>query len=158
MDDLVIEDDMYDEEEEEKPYEPFYRVRKGGPKEKRLLRVALMNEYDSKPLYFIRITDKGMTQDDSAENFISEEATIDYFSQFGEIGTRYRPTDKETNKPRSFQILGYYDPSLPKTVQDAAKDGISIDGHQIEVSAVQRWFVDLYPASNLSYLDALMDG
>jgi hypothetical protein len=42
--------------EEEAQRDPFYKVRKGGPKEKRLRRVELMGEHSPKPIYYIKVT------------------------------------------------------------------------------------------------------
>jgi hypothetical protein len=35
-------------------YDPFFNVRKGGPKEKRIRRVELMGEHKPKPIYYIK--------------------------------------------------------------------------------------------------------
>ena len=37
------------------PYDPFFNVRKGGPKEKRIRRVELMGEHKPKPIYYIKV-------------------------------------------------------------------------------------------------------
>lgn len=36
-------------------YDPFFNVRKGGPKEKRIRRVELMGEHKPKPIYYVKV-------------------------------------------------------------------------------------------------------
>lgn len=38
--------------------DPFYNVRKGGPKERRIRRVELMGEHKPKELFYVKVTQK----------------------------------------------------------------------------------------------------
>lgn len=60
--------------EEEEPYDPFYNVRKGGPKEKRIRRVELMGEHSPKPIYYIKVT---QSLDDE---YLSDDVLYELFS------------------------------------------------------------------------------
>jgi hypothetical protein len=48
-------------------YDPFFNVRRGGPKEKRIRRVELMGEHKPKPIYYIKavqsLNDELLTDD-----------------------------------------------------------------------------------------------
>lgn len=57
----------------EVPFDPFYNVRVGGPKEKRIRRVELMGEHKPRQQYFIKVTqnpdDKFLSDERLAEEF-----------------------------------------------------------------------------------------
>lgn len=55
------------------PYDPFFNVRKGGPKEKRIRRVELMGEHKPKPIYYVKVI---QSLDD---DLLDEEALRYYF-------------------------------------------------------------------------------
>lgn len=53
-------------------YDPFFNVRKGGPKEKRIRRVELMGEHKPKPIYYIKAVqslDDDLLSDDTLKNY-----------------------------------------------------------------------------------------
>ena len=72
--------------EEEPTYDPFYHVRKGGPKEKRLRRVELMGEHSPKPIYYIKVTqsldDEYLSDDVLYEHFSNRLSTIFFINYF----------------------------------------------------------------------------
>lgn len=53
-------------------YDPFFNVRKGGPKEKRIRRVELMGEHKPKPIYYVKVIQ-------SLEDDLLDEETLKYF-------------------------------------------------------------------------------
>lgn len=57
---------------DESKYDPFFNVRKGGPKEKRIRRVELMGEHKPKPIYYVKITIKE-ANDNLSLDLIKEE-------------------------------------------------------------------------------------
>ena len=56
-------------------YDPFFNVRKGGPKEKRIRRVELMGEHKPKPVYYIKVSQN------KGEEYLTEQNLRDEFSQ-----------------------------------------------------------------------------
>ena len=54
-------------------YDPFFNVRRGGPKEKRIRRVELMGEHKPKPIYYIKVI---QSLDD---DFLSDETLRNFF-------------------------------------------------------------------------------
>lgn len=56
----------------EHPYDPFFNVRRGGPKEKRIRRVELMGEHKPKPIYYVKVTqslDADLLKEDDLLNY-----------------------------------------------------------------------------------------
>jgi len=60
---------------DEPVFDPFFHVRKGGPKEKRIRRVELMGEHSPKPIYYIKVSQS--IEDD----LIDDEIFHEYFSE-----------------------------------------------------------------------------
>jgi hypothetical protein len=136
------------EKEKEAPYDPFFNVRKGGPKEKRLFHVALMGEFNTiPPVYWIRVN-----QTEGAE-YISNEILKEEFCSYGEITQCYRPENPDNGEPRPFALVGFSHPD-PRD-QALAEKKSSIDGNAITIQLAKDWFVDLYPKPGESLLDRL---
>lgn len=52
--------------------DPFFNVRKGGPKEKRLKRIELMGEHQPKPIYYVKAVqglDDELLSDSTLRNY-----------------------------------------------------------------------------------------
>jgi hypothetical protein len=142
------------EEAETKEYEPFYNVRKGGPKEARLFRVALMGEFNSiKPVYWIKVEQK------EGDDLISDDLMRETFQAYGKILKCHRPENKDTGEPRSFTLVGFEEPDKPAAVMLdwGAKDGeeITINELPVVVSEAKQWFAELYPPPGLSFMESL---
>lgn len=60
-------------------YDPFFNVRKGGPKEKRIRRVELMGEHKPKPIYYVKVTEPQPVGLDA--DFISDEVLREVFGR-----------------------------------------------------------------------------
>ncbi len=56
-------------------YDPFYNVRKGGPKEKRIRRVELMGEHKPKQVYYLKVSQA------KCEELVSDELLKEEFAQ-----------------------------------------------------------------------------
>ena len=60
-------------------YDPFYNVRKGGPKEKRIRRVELMGEHKPRPVYYVKVSQTPPNGLD--EDFISDDVLREVFGR-----------------------------------------------------------------------------
>lgn len=135
-------------------YDPFHNVRKGGPKEARLFRVALMGEFNTiKPVFWIKVEQK------EGEELISDETMLKSFESYGKILKCYRPENKDTAEPRQFSLVGFADDGVPDLVMEewgpARGEERLIDGCAVTVSHAKQWFAELYPPPGTSFMDTL---
>jgi hypothetical protein len=136
-------------------YQPFYNVREGGPKEKRLFRVALMGEYNKiKPTFWIKIEQK---EGVPVEDLLDASVLLETFETYGPILKTYRPLNKDTEVPRLFAFVGFAEEHVPAEVlKEWGGDDKTINGAPVTVSLCQKWFVDLHPSPDSSFLDSLV--
>lgn len=62
----------------------------------------------------------------------------------GDVGDGYIPTNEETLQPWDFQLIGFYKRLHAQDAQ-AKLNGTKFAGVALEVTALQPWFVELYP-------------
>jgi len=135
-------------------YDPFHNVRKGGPKEARLFRVALMGEFNTiKPVFWIKVEQK------ADEELISDEMMRRNFEPYGKILKCHRPENKDTGEPRLFSLVGFAESETPDEVMESwgpvEGEERLIDGRTVTVSHAKQWFAELYPPPGLSFMDTL---
>lgn len=108
--------------------------RKGGPKEARLHRVALLGSTkETEHLYPVKIENIPKTA--STQSLLSE------FSDFGDIGDVYIPTNLKDRKPaKDFAIIRFTDKKVAEAALSSPERTGSriIDGHQLQVSPLSR--------------------
>eukprot|EP01038_Epipyxis_sp_PR26KG_P009316 gene9316-12552_t len=127
---------------ESKPFDPFYNVRVGGPKEKRIRRVELMGEHKPKPLYYIKVAEVV----NSEGEYLSDEVLREEFeAAVGPVGDLYRPVGVDF-LPKEFSFIGFFDPTIVKNVVIASKSTL-IDGKPVTISEAKTWILELYPKS-----------
>lgn len=61
-------------------YDPFYNVRVGGPKEKRIRRVELMGEHKPRPQYYIKVSQAPSSGLD--EDYLSDAVLREVFGRY----------------------------------------------------------------------------
>lgn len=81
----------------------YNRVRKGGPKDKRIRKVELMGEHTAKPLHYVKITQSAHLP------LVDVRIIMDECERrVGDVGDAYRPIIEETKQEREFTIVGFY--------------------------------------------------
>lgn len=124
---------------EEPKYDPFYNVRKGGPKEKRIRRVELMGEHQPKPIYYIKSVqsvDDEYLDLDTIKNF--------YETRIGKVADIYRPLDS-MGQPKELALVGFYEPDLVNLAIENSQEENFIEGKYVTVESAKQWFLELYP-------------
>jgi len=119
----------------------YCKVRKGGPKDKRIRRVELMGEHTPKPLHYIKVTQS--IDSPPVDAFVIMDEFEKHIGD-GSIGDAYRPVNPETKMVREFAIVGFYKRENALKVAKIMKEFV-IDGVQLEVEVAKSWFIDLYP-------------
>jgi hypothetical protein len=69
----------------EESFDPFFNVRKGGPKEKRIRRVELMGEHKPKPIYYVKVEQSlndPILSDETLRMFFSEKYVFVWLNTF----------------------------------------------------------------------------
>lgn len=119
----------------------YYKVRKGGPKDKRIRRVELMGEHTPKPLHYLKVTQS--IDSPPVDAFILME---EFEKQLGDgsVGDAYRPINPETKLVREFAIVGFFHREHALEAAKIMKEFV-INGVQLEIEVAKSWFVDLYP-------------
>jgi hypothetical protein len=119
----------------------YYKVRKGGPKDKRIRRVELMGEHTPKPLHYLKVTQSIDSPPVDAFTLIEE-----FEKQIGDgsVGDAYRPINPETKLVREFAIVGFFKREHALDAAKVMKEFV-INGVQLEIEVAKSWFVDLYP-------------
>jgi len=123
----------------EPAYDPFFNVRRGGPKEKRIRRVELMGEHKPRPVYYIKVSQPVGIEDD----YISDDVLREVFSSIGDLGDLYRPMGN-VGERKEFAFVGFYDKNH---VQFAVKTkgNFVIGSTNVTVEEAKSWLLELYP-------------
>mmetsp|Transcript_21577 Transcript_21577/g.36129 ORF Transcript_21577/g.36129 Transcript_21577/m.36129 type:complete len:130 (-) Transcript_21577:108-497(-) len=120
-------------------YDPFFNVRKGGPKEKRIRRVELMGEHKPKPIYYAKVIQS------LEDEFLSEDTLTEFFeARVGKIGDVYRPVDSAF-MPKDFALVGFYDPLHVQAAIALLNGNSLIEGISVTAEEAKPWLLDLYP-------------
>jgi len=118
-------------------YDPFYNVRKGGPKEKRIRRVELMGEHKPKPIYYIKVS-QPLESGEITENLFRET-----FASVGFVADFYRPVSVQ-KESKEFVFVGFHDMDHVKIATQKCSLSF-IGGIQVTVEEAKPWLLELYP-------------
>ena len=90
---------------------PFYGVRAGGPKEKRLMKVqSSIPDTSQERMFGLRLENVDLN--------VPTQVLIDEFSKFGEIGNFFRPICNHTMLPTRFCFVRYVNRKSAETAKE----------------------------------------